>query len=60
MNKKKNDFDWRGQPSVWITDKKLKSYALLTGQNYGRQTPAKIDLEAKEQVNVYSKAKSSK
>jgi hypothetical protein len=57
---KKNVFDWRGEPSVWTTDKKLKSYALLVGQNYARQTPAKIGLEAKGQVNVYSKAKIGK
>jgi len=55
----KNAFDWNdGTPSIWTRDKELKR--LLAGQNWGRQTQAKMGLEAKEQVNVYSKAKSSK
>jgi len=55
----KNAFDWNdGTPSIWQRDKELKK--LLVGQAWGRQTQAKIGLESKQQVNIYSKAKSSK
>ena len=54
----KNAFDWNdGTPSIWTRDKELKR--LLQGQNWGRQTQAKIGLESKQQVVIYSKAKSS-
>ena len=55
----KNAFNWNdGTPSIWTRDKELKR--LLAGQNWGRQTQAKIGLESKQQVTVYSRAKSSK
>ena len=55
----KNAFDWNdGTPSIWTRDKELKK--LLIGQAWGRQTQAKIGLESKQQVNIYSKAKLSK
>jgi hypothetical protein len=55
----KNAFDWNdGTPSIWQRDKELKR--LLSGQNWGRQTQAKIGLESKQQVVIYSKSKSSK
>ena len=55
----KNAFNWNdGTPSIWTRDKELQR--LLQGQNWGRQVQAKMGLEAKEQVNVYSKAKPSK
>ena len=55
----KNAFDWNdGTPSIWQRDKELKK--LLVGQAWGRQTQAKIGLESKQQVNIYSKAKLSK
>jgi len=55
----KNAFDWNdGTPSIWTRDKELQR--LLQGQNWGRQTQAKIGLEAKQQVTVYSHAKPSK
>ena len=58
MNKPKNVFDWKdGTPSIWTRDKELKR--LLVGQNWGRQTQAKIGLESKQQVVIYSKAKVS-
>ena len=59
MSESKNAFNWNdGTPSIWTRDKELQR--LLQGQNWGRQVQAKMGLEAKEQVNVYSKAKSSK
>jgi hypothetical protein len=58
MIKEKNAFDWNdGTPSIWSRDKELKR--LLAGQNWGRQAQAKIGLESKQQVVIYSKAKSS-
>jgi len=59
MSESKNAFNWNdGTPSIWTRDKELQR--LLQGQNWGRQVQAKMGLEAKEQVNVYSKAKPSK
>ena len=58
MTETKNAFDWNdGTPSIWQRDRELKR--VLQGQEWGRQTQAKIGLESKEQVNVYSKAKPS-
>jgi len=58
VNKPKNVFDWNdGTPSIWTRDKELKK--LLQGQNWGRQAQAKIGLESKQQVVIYTKAKSS-
>jgi hypothetical protein len=55
----KNAFDWNdGTPSIWQRDKELQR--LVLGQNWGRQTQAKIGLESKQQVNVYSQAKPNK
>jgi hypothetical protein len=55
----KNAFDWNdGTPSIWTRDKELKR--IVQGQEWGRQTQAKIGLESKQQVNIYSKAKPSK
>ena len=54
----KNAFNWNdGTPSIWTRDKELKR--LLAGQNWDRQTQAKIGLESKQQVVIYTKAKSS-
>ena len=54
----KNAFNWNdGTPSIWTRDKELKR--LLQGQHWGRQTQAKIGLESKQQVVIYTKAKSS-
>jgi len=59
MMSKTNAFDWNdGTPSIWTRDKELKK--LLQGQNWGRQAQAKIGLESKQQVVIYTKAKSSK
>jgi len=52
----KNAFNWDdGTPSIWSRDKELRK--LVQGQNWGRQTQAKIGLESKQQVVIYSKAK---
>jgi len=55
----KNAFEWNdGTPSIWQRDRELKR--LVQGQEWGRQTQAKIGLDTKQQVNVYSKAKQQK
>jgi len=59
MNKPKNVFDWNdGTPSIWSRDKELRMIA--QGRRWGQQAQAKIGLESKQQVTVYSRAKSSK
>jgi hypothetical protein len=51
----KNAFDWQGEPSIWSRDKQLKK--ILQGQNWGRQTQAKINPNEKREIFYYSKAK---
>jgi hypothetical protein len=58
MNKTKTAFDWQGEPSVWMTDKKLKQIAV--GHVLGHASRERIALTEKRQVNIYSKAKQSK
>ena len=58
MTKEKSVFDWRGQPSIWTRDKELKK--LLVARIWGQAGRAKIQLDSKQQVNIYSKAKIGK
>jgi hypothetical protein len=59
VNKPKNVFDWKdGTPSIWSRDKELRM--LSQGRAWGQAAQAKIGLESKQQVNVYSRAKLSK
>jgi hypothetical protein len=59
MNDKKNAFDWRdGTPSIWTRDKEMRQIA--QGRAWGQAAQAKIGLESKQQVTVYSHAKPSK
>jgi hypothetical protein len=59
MNKPKNVFDWKdGTPSIWSRDKELKM--LSQGRAWGQAVRAKMELESKQQVNVYSRARLSK
>jgi hypothetical protein len=55
MIKEKSVFDWRGEPSVWTKDPKLKQVAL--GQILGKNARERINLTEKKQVLVYSVAK---
>jgi len=58
MRESKNAFNWNdGTPSIWQRDKELQR--LLIAQAWGKVGRTKM-LEAKQQVNVYSKAKPSK
>lgn len=59
MDKPKNAFDWKdGTPSIWSRDKELKM--ISQGRAWGQAVRAKMELDAKQQVNVYSRAKLSK
>ena len=59
MSEKKNAFDWRdGTPSIWQRDKELRQ--ITQGRAWGQAAQSKIGLESKQQVTVYSHAKSSK
>jgi hypothetical protein len=59
MNKPKTVFDWKdGTPSIWSRDKELKM--ISQGRAWGQAVRAKMELESKQQVNVYSRAKLSK
>jgi hypothetical protein len=59
MNKPKTVFDWKdGTPSIWSRDKELRM--LSQGRAWGQAAQAKIGLEEKQQITVYSRAKLSK
>ena len=59
MNKPKTVFDWKdGTPSIWSRDKELKMIA--QGRAWGKAAQAKIGLQEKQQITVYSRAKLSK
>ena len=58
MNKTKNDFDWRGQPSIWTRDKELRQFA--AGQAFGKNARERIALTEKRDFYIYSKAKLGK
>jgi hypothetical protein len=58
MSDKKNAFDWRdGTPSIWSRDKEMRQMA--QGRAWGLAAQAKIGLDSKQQVNIYSRAKPS-
>ena len=58
MSEKKNAFDWRdGTPSIWQRDKELRQMA--QGRAWGQAAQAKVNLNEKRQVTVYSQAKPS-
>ena len=55
MKKTKNDFDWQGQPSIWMTDKKLKQ--ILAGQIFEKNARERIAMTEKKEFLIYSRAK---
>ena len=59
MNKPKNVFDWKdGTSSIWTRDKEMRQIA--QGRAWGQAVQAKIGLESKQQITIYSRAKLSK
>jgi hypothetical protein len=55
---KKNVFDWKGEPSIWMRDKELKQIA--AGQVLGKNARERIALTEKKEFTIYSRAKLSK
>jgi hypothetical protein len=55
---KKNVFDWRGEPSIWMRDKELKQVA--AGQSLGKNARERIALTEKKDFFIYSRAKIGK
>ena len=55
MLKSKNAFDWRGEPSIWTTDKKLKQ--ISAGQMFGKNAKERIAMTEKKEFLIYSRAK---
>jgi hypothetical protein len=59
MSEKKNAFDWRdGTPSIWTREKEMRQIA--QGRAWGQAAQAKIGLQEKQQITIYSRAKLSK
>jgi hypothetical protein len=54
----KSAFDYKDQPSIWLTDTKLKRYK--QGEEFAKRKQDKRDINEKNQVFIYSKALSSK
>lgn len=55
MNKPKTVFDWKGEPSVWLKDKKLKQ--ILACQIFGKNARERIAMTEKKEFLIYSRAK---
>ena len=55
---KKNVFDWKGEPSIWMRDKELEQVA--AGQALGKNARERIALTEKKDFFIYSRAKLSK
>ena len=55
---KKNVFDWKGEPSIWMRDKELKQVA--AGQALSKNARERIALTEKKDFFIYSRAKIGK
>jgi len=55
MNKPKTVFDWKGEPSIWMTDKKLKQ--ITAGYILGKNARERIAMTEKKEFLIYSRAK---
>ena len=53
-----NAFDYKGQPSIWLTDQKMKRY--IQGEQSAKKRQEKGDINDKNQVLIYSKSLSDK
>jgi hypothetical protein len=54
----KSAFDYKYQPSIWLTDTKLKRFK--QGEEFAKRKQDKRDINEKNQVFIYSKALSPK
>ena len=55
MSKPKTAFDWKGEPSIWTTDKKLKQ--ITAGHILGKNARERIAMTEKKEFLIYSRAK---
>jgi hypothetical protein len=55
MNKEKSVFDWKGEPSIWLKDKKLKQIA--AGHILGKNAREREALTENKEFLIYSRAK---
>jgi hypothetical protein len=55
MNKPKTVFDWKGEPSIWMTDKKLKQ--ITAGHILGKNARERIAMTENKEFLIYSRAK---
>lgn len=55
MSKVKSAFDWKGEPSIYSTDKKLRQSAI--GKINSISAKERINLIEKKEFTIYSKAK---
>jgi len=53
-----NAFDYKGQPSIWRRDEKLKRFK--QGDEFAKKRQDKGNINDKNQVFIYSKALSHK
>ena len=53
-----NAFDYKGQPSIWRRDEKLKRFK--QGEEFAKRKQDKGNINDKNQVFIYSKALSTK
>jgi hypothetical protein len=54
----KSAFDYKCQPSVWLSDEKMKRFK--QGEEFAKRKQDKRDINEKNQVFIYSKALSHK
>lgn len=54
----KTAFDYKDQPSIWLTDTKMKRFK--QGEEYAKKKQDSRDINDKNQVFIYSKALSRK
>lgn len=54
----KSAFDYKGQPSVCLSDEKMKRFK--QGEEFAKRKQDKRDINEKNQVFIYSKALSTK
>lgn len=55
MTEIKNAFNWRGEPSIYSRDKKLKQIA--AGQILGQLSRDRIAITEKKEFTIYARAK---
>jgi mannosyltransferase OCH1-like enzyme len=53
-----NAFNYKGQPSVWLSDEKMKRFK--QGEEFAKRKQDKRGIHEQNQVFIYSKALSNK